>query len=254
MRANGAALLAMACLVSWLSSECIAQCPADQSTFHVNVRYTLSDGITEEEQGIPLNLFPLGDDWGEAKSYSPMGGCTTGKKNCNGTPYTYTTASINAQWSDIITGSDDGVYTVNEANILRFYKFYYAAYDQEGNVDYTKNCHGYAFDVGNWPADGGPGVGVIINESAFNPCYVPAYPQNAKIACTGAHSVKVKPGIVLNFNSSYSTSIWTIVETKEKLRESPIFKQSNSSGVVVINAKLWPSTSHSFYKPAGGSQ
>ncbi len=195
-------------------------------------------------------------DYGQAAKHvtsyiNPMGKlvtCNLSSANCQGTPYQYTTASISNSWTNSIVTVNMGIYIVDVSHTEAYWDWRFAGYQKEGSVDYSQNCHGYAFGVGDWPADGSPGVSIIMSGG----CYVTAGLNDAQIAVlnSGNHTIKVTGGFLLN--SGFNRP--GILSTSEKYRESAIYKQSHSGGVNVvtpINAHGMGASLTGFYKAGG---
>ena len=110
-------------------------------------------------------------------------------------------------------------------------------------MDYSQNCHGYAFGVGDCPSDGGYGASIILNEGV---CYAMTDTLSAEIAMLAgnSHSIKVVGGLCINSGTGSSV----IKSTSEKYRESAIYKQENQAGATVVV----PINAHGFGASLGG--
>lgn len=176
-----------------------------------------------------------GIDWGDATKYNlfdpdDYAGCITGKTNCDSEHYEYMTVSINTAWSVTISVNFTPV-TFTVADTEAYWDHKYTGYSKVGSVNYSQNCHGYAFGVGDWPADI-YGCGVLVD----TPCYQPQYIYNADIATLtdNTHSMKVT-GAICSQEYAFTEIFAT---TTEKYRESAIYEQSQfcSSGVNPLRA------------------
>ena len=168
--------------------------------------------------------------------------CLQLSQNCQGTPYQYSEMTVSNSWIGQFT-YNMVTYNVNVSHTEAYWDWRFLGYEKQGSVDYTKNCHGFAFGVGDWPADGGMGAIIILKEGA---CYAQTDPVHATIAvstgCT--HSIKVSGGLALNGSQPWPR----VLATTEKFRESAIYKQHNSNGVTVIN----PINAHGLGASLGG--
>ncbi len=72
------------------------------------------------------------------------------------TKYEYTDVNVNMNWSvEKVVGVDaNGLVThiFTKADNKAYWDDYYEGYTSVGGLDYEKNCHGYAFDAGDWPS------------------------------------------------------------------------------------------------------
>lgn len=115
------------------------------------------------------------------------------------------------------------VITFNNDHINAYYDEKYAGYEQIGYVDFSINCHGYAFGTGNWPESSHQGIGVLL----ANTCYLYAMPSDAEVAWSYTHSIKVS-GEECDMGSGMMMP--HIVLTTEKFRASRVYKQTGSCG------------------------
>jgi len=83
-----------------------------------------------------------------------------------------------------------------------------------GDCDWTQNCHGYAFGVGDWSNDS-----IILKADGSTRCWFDDI-SNATIADNTYHTIMITvsncPGSIGNI----------ITATSEKFKESPIFELS----------------------------
>lgn len=137
----------------------------------------------------------------------------------NGATYSYATLTMKPGWNVTFGGV---VYNkaTNEAHWDNFYDHPGYTKQAGSTVDYTKNCHGYAFEAGDWPdsASGFVGTGWAPGEPATNPA--PCFAQ-------------------------------AIISSSEKFRESPIYNQSATcpDSVDLLNAH--GSSTFKLYKKSG---
>lgn len=107
-----------------------------------------------------------------------------------------------------------------ESDVIRYWNWTYAGYSGGGALDYSQNCHGYAFGVGDWPDSS---TGII--GSGTTACWVPDG-SNATIADRVTHTVRISMKDCKN-------SLGVIVnESSEKFRESGIYTQTGSCDVM----------------------
>jgi len=140
-----------------------------------------------------------------------------GKVGCNGEKYGYSKFTTVPAWPQTVGGVS---YTA--ADNQRYWDWVYDGYDGGGACDYSQNCHGYAFGVGDWPS----GSGGIMVAPPVN-CWI-TDANNATIADSGGHSVKITMQDCQN-------SLGIIVKTSsEKFRESGIYTQTGNCSLVTI--------------------
>ncbi|MEZ6063261.1 MAG: hypothetical protein R3C19_23180 [Planctomycetaceae bacterium] len=173
-----------------------------------------------------------------------MVACDTGKENCVGTPYSYTvvagalplyTPAIfdnmgNVLNPKVINGVLWTEITADEINA--FYDMKYAGYTPVGNADISQNCHGYAFEVHDWPFDGptapgqaGDGSWTLLNPIGENCCYEPASTKDSVlIAWHPIHTIKLTGGQLCNNTMG---PVHIINGSSEKFRSSRIYEQQS---------------------------
>ena len=173
------------------------------------------------------------NDYGGGTSYPPMGHdlfgnsalCTPPKSNCNGNSYSYSELSVDDGWeAEYQIG--DTIYALNVEHTRAYWLAKFVGYTASGDIDFSMNCHGYAFGVGDWPDDGMYGALTLLGEGV---CYEQSNPVSAKIALlsSATHSLKVVGS--LNLNSGNGTEV--ISKTTEKFRESQIFELNMQGGI-----------------------
>ena len=130
-----------------------------------------------------------------------------GAKGCNDAKYEY----------DVIASPSWPVTFGNVQYTLAQHKAYwdwvYAGYIPVGtaNCDWSKNCHGYAFGVGNWPANS-----TLLKADGATRCWFDDI-SNATIADNTRHTIKITV-------STCSGSIGKkITATSEKFQESGLY-------------------------------
>lgn len=184
------------------------------------------------------------------------------KTNCNGDRYEYYVVDIEDGW----TGTIQKTFTVDGENeqevtvevpisvedVQRFYDFHYRGYQKlTQEIDFSKNCHGYAFEVGDWPSECVEilAVGPFVFPSTKTPCWEEAEKADAEVAADvvvkngttfygKGHSVRVtgeaqevplEGTLGLGPNGGLLTAtVDAITETKEKFRASAIYRQSSN--------------------------
>lgn len=170
-----------------------------------------------------------------------------GKQNCNGVRYNFHSVSIDPNWSTtvVLPAPWNVAYTVTQVDNKAYYDYYYRIdYTGPSSCDYSKNCHGYAFDVGDWPDDSQVQTLMGINpvppgQSAPPPCYIPSNKRDAEVASdTVGHSIKVF-GSECEAGSAQTGGggigipeepvlAQAIIQSNEQLRESGIYIQTET--------------------------
>ncbi len=109
----------------------------------------------------------------------------------------YMKVNLNANW--FVNGTVNGApYKFTAADTEAYYDWYYEGYTKLGNIDYSKNCHGYSFGVGDWPDDA-YGANILLDANDSPPCYIPAHDlASSTVAVNGGHSLKVTGGKCTN--------------------------------------------------------
>jgi hypothetical protein len=225
-----------------------AGCTIELDSFTVWCRTTINGTDTDYPVPIYLDAGAAGntnsDDWGSATVYllvdEMMNPCNTGKQNCDGDDYSYADVTVNNAWS--LTHTVNGVEITSDVDDNdAYWDERYDGYTQNGAVDYTQNCHGYAFGVGDWPDDNADGHDILLEVGT---CYVNASVKDAILATCGTHSIKVTGD-----ECSIWEFTWEITDsTSEKFRESGIYEQSNGCNTGVDVAKAHPGQTFNFYK------
>jgi hypothetical protein len=168
------------------------------------------------------------DDWGDYTTYSPP---DSTKKNCADEPYTYSkiTGSV-ASWSvvkclEVVLGQPCQNFTFNAVDNDRYWDWYYTGYigGAANSCDYAKNCHGYAFDVDDWPGNE-EGVGKIVKAGT---CYITASVKNATHAVSEGwgHSIKVTGD---ECAQDEEPPVQVHITSSEKFKESGVYTQDRS--------------------------
>ncbi len=169
---------------------------------------------------IDLKNPQLGDDvgWGTAKLHTG----NDGKLNCNNVPYDYAVVQIDANWTS--HKLVDGVIVVfSQADNKAYWDEFYTGYTAPAACDYSQNCHGYAFDVGDGPltAEG------IIDAAAASPCWVAATNPLAVVATNRiGHSIKVTGANCPVAGGPKIPPIPVILTSHEQYQESGVYSQS----------------------------
>lgn len=150
---------------------------------------------------------------------------TDGRAGCNNAKYNYTSLTNPPSWPVLIGG-----FSYTETHHTNYWIWVYEGYSGGGSADWSKNCHGLAFGVGDWPDNSA----ILKADGTVNPvvnCWF-ADMSNATIADNTNHTVKI---VVQNCPSSVGLKI---TSTSEKFRESPIFTQNSSCSGPGINLML----------------
>lgn len=197
----------------------------------VSCRKMTGGSMQNHTINIPLDGTP---DYGTGTYYDPPDGSEV---NCDDTKYKYYVFDIALNWS--VTKPINGTnYTFTAADNDAYWDWYFTDYSGgSGNsCDYTKNCHGHAFGVGEWPLNDGAGILLSVGT-----CYEAVTTSNfddAEIA------VRVDYGHSLNVTGEKCTvpevdEISAVTSTNEKFKESGVYTQSAtcaSGGVNVSKA------------------
>jgi hypothetical protein len=158
------------------------------------------------------------------------------KTNCAGEKYNHGVISIDDNWVvSVLVGGQPR--NVGKADNERYWDHYYQDYAKVSGIDYSMNCHGYAFGVGDWPQSS---LGIIRESSPPHPddCYktvTPADWKEVEIASDDpGHSIKITGDectIVIGDpgNVPVETTLKMYEKTSsEKFRESGVYEQSGS--------------------------
>lgn len=135
---------------------------------------------------VPMTVPGVQVGWGEVKHYSQYDpNHNPHHSSCNGLPYPYGTVTIDPAW----TVNHPFFGQVTGGNTRFFFDWVYEDYNQPAGLDYSQNCHGYAFDKGDWPDS----AYYLVSFIPFaNNCFVPCYPNEAsKVSDLSRHSLKV---------------------------------------------------------------
>jgi hypothetical protein len=135
---------------------------------------------------VQMTVPDVQNGWGEAKYYAVSDpNHNPHHSNCHGAEYPYATITIDPTWHEVhpIYGPVDGRHT------KFFFDWVYEDYTKPATLDYSQNCHGYAFDKGDWPDS----ASYLISGVPFaQACYIGCYPNEAVVASdTYRHSMKV---------------------------------------------------------------
>jgi hypothetical protein len=184
----------------------------EEDVFVVQVRVEVKPGKFENfKPEIKLNRPsanpPVTDGHGIVKVYA---GNSRTKENCKGQNYDYSTVQINMDdpntpadegWKAEVQDSFGKKHQVGHADNKRYWDWYYQAYgkspEQDHKCDYSQNCFGYAFGVGDWPDD--PQTLLALDDQNPNQgCYQNSSIKDAKIVIghtdqnsPGEHAIKV---------------------------------------------------------------
>ncbi len=114
------------------------------------------------------------------------------------------------------------------AEKLAFWNWYYGPkYEAPDACDYSRNCHGFAFDVGDHPAE----VSVLMDTNGNPPCWqVAENDQASTVAVAGIdHSIKV--------SWHKCGKHWTIAKSEEQFMFSGTYSRMHECGRPVLN--IW---------------
>ena len=139
-----------------------------------------------------------------------------GRAGCNNTKYEYSVITAGPNLPVNVQGMQ-----FTQAQHENYWKWVYDGYQGGHAVDWSQNCVGYAYGVGDWCASGG------IIGSGNTACWVQDG-SNATIAESGGHSVKIT---MVDCKNSRGTIIKT---SSEKFRESGYYTQEGDCSIGVL--------------------
>jgi len=150
--------------------------------------------------------------------------------HCNGDKYGYAVLTLDVNWQ-VVTQVDGTVVTFTTADNKAFWDWIYTGYDPPPACDYTQNCHGFAFNVGDWPDTSTKilNVGPLLPPGHV-PCYTQANVEDAEIASNPNHSIRVQSsGCVPSGPPSPTGPVYDYVITysEEQFRESGTYTRSS---------------------------
>lgn len=153
-----------------------------QPNLRVDVRVILPNGEPFDTfVGIPTNVNPINNPNapGTHGVHRWVRGADRNKTNCNGgdNKYDYSEVQIDMNWfvNDPVLG------LIDHSHNLAYWNHYYQDYDGplQGSCDYSQNCHGFAFGVGDWPDH----VWTLLNAyDGANSCHIGVSVKDATIA------------------------------------------------------------------------
>ncbi|MFN5709669.1 MAG: hypothetical protein ACK49R_16165 [Planctomycetota bacterium] len=257
-------LVIAACVCSLsISSGVFAQ---EEPWCYIKVRKDLGDGkgVRDHDAVIKLRTKNDGVGFGTATRFTAA---VSNKLNCAGNPYEYVKVTIDENWEGIVIDENTGMLTnfrCGPADLEAYWNDVYEGYEKLSGVDFTKNCHGYAFDVGDWPAE----ATLLLNLGPFaqipgRACWETSELKDAKIASLPpSHSIKVVGGTctitqppgpvpVVPGQPGQPAIKQVIKETKQKFRESGVYRQTaNCPESVDLNqSRRLKNINFNFYKP-----
>ena len=139
---------------------------------------------------------PDDDTFGTAVHHSVF----DGRQHACGDQYDYAVVQIAENWLIKIDRRDNGLkHQFTQLDNKAFWDWYYRDYNAAGQCDYSQNCHGYAFGVGDWPDDAGgimgyrdPNQFIPLGTPPHIPCYEGCSTKDAVIASNvSGHSIQV---------------------------------------------------------------
>lgn len=145
-----------------------------------------------------------------------------GATGCNGLKYQYAEVIGTPSWP--VTTSI-GTFTAEDNK--RYWDWTYAGYDGGGTQVWTKNCHGYAFDIGNWPSSASP---IIANHGTGVTCWEHDT-QMATVAANPGHSMKITM-------ENCPSRGYIIKSCAEKFRESAVYTPSGNCDSLGIDLNV----------------
>lgn len=145
---------------------------------------------------------------------------TDGAAGCDTSKYDYVKVTEPGPvWPAVYMGV-----TYTAADNQAYWDWVYDGYGGGGACDWTQNCHGYGFGVGDWPANSHD---IIYCMDTGAECWVGSFDE-ATIADNRFHTVKITMKDCKNSHG-------TIIETSsEKFRESAVYTQTGNCSFVII--------------------
>jgi hypothetical protein len=141
-----------------------------------------------------------------------------GRNGCNNEKYDYKVFGA-PTYPIVLNGVTVVIEGVTVSNIHNsdFWKWVYTGYSGGGGTDWTKNCFGYAFGVGDWPVSSS-----VLKEAGGVRCWFDDM-SGATIADNTQHTIKMTMS-----NCPNSIGV-RITSTSEKFKESSIYTLGNGS-------------------------
>ena len=223
-------------------------------------------GVQEHPAKIKLRTKDAGIGFGTATWFSAA---VSDKANCAGNVYAYAKVKIDPNWTgfilkvDFLTGLPSSI-PVYPTDLEAYWDDVYNGYEKLSGVDFNQNCHGYAFNVGDWPDE----AALLLNLGPFVlvpglACWETSEMKDAKIASLPpSHSIKVVggtcnvaqlPGPVPAIPGQPAQPVikQVIKETRQKFRESGVYRQTADcpDSVILNKSRLLESINFNFYKP-----
>lgn len=203
----------------------------------VRVRIDLGIGEGVRDYDAVIDLMTPNDPIGHG-TFTSFSKHVSTRKNCNGDSYPYDVIQINNNWVGIIEHNGQ-IFGCTEAHLEAYWNNQFQGYERVTGVDWTRNCHGYAFGVADWPHT----ATELLNLGPFLPgaldkaCYEASSPKDATIASLPPnHSIKVVGGTCQVAQSGpvpvvpgvpvEPLTIEVIKESTQKFRESGVYRQT----------------------------
>lgn len=172
--------------------------------------------------------------------------------NCEDEKYSYAKINLNANWSQSFDVGGGVFVNFTKAHNVAYWDWVYEGYTQVGPIiDYSTNCHGYAFDVGDWPDTA---VGIVRWNMSAPTCYTPLASADLDQATFAVdpemHSLQVTgmkcdhPTIPILKIPKYKTS-------SEQFRESGIYEQTGVCPDGINIGKQWTTAKWGWRYPNG---
>lgn len=260
--------LVIAACVCFLSISSGLSAQQELEHFDIVVLKDIGDGrgVQEHVAKIKLRTKDSGIGFGTATIFPAA---LSNKLNCVGNAYEYAEVKMDPNWTgfilkvDFLTGMPSSI-PVYPADLEAYWDDVYKGYEKLSGVDFTKNCHGYAFDVGDWPAE----ANLLLNlgplvQAPGRACWETSEVKDAKIASEPpSHSIKVvggtcslaqPPGPVpaIPGQPAQPVIIQVVKETRQKVRESGVSRQTADcpESVDLNQSRLLENINFNFYKP-----
>jgi hypothetical protein len=172
--------------------------------------------------------------------------------NCNNEKYSYAKVNLNANWGQILDVGGGVIVNFTAAHNRAFWDWIDEGYTPVGTTnDYSRNCHGYAFGVGDWP-DTAAG---IVRWNMGNPtCYTPLASADSDKATFAVdplmHSLKVT-GMKCDHPTIPMLKFPKYKSSSEQFRESWIYEQAGACPDGINIGKHWTTAKWGWAYPNG---
>ncbi len=236
----------------------VGQCIAEQQLYEISVYCRVEVGGVMKNFAVPVLLDhpgPPAVNTGNGTAYYYTVNATNrdpAHVNCNNEKYSYAKVNLNANWVQSLDVGGGVIVNFTAAHNRAFWDWIYEGYTPVGTTnDYSRNCHGYAFGVGDWPDTA---VGIVRWNMGNPTCYTPLASADLDKATFAVdplmHSLKVTgmkcdhPTIPMLKVPKYKTS-------SEQFRESGIYEQAGACPDGINIGKHWTTAKWGWAYPNG---